>query len=218
MITFDGVSKKYKLPGGGYKTILENLNFTFPRQNIGLIGENGAGKSTILRMISGAELPDTGHITSQLQVSFPLGFAGSFNGSLTGIENTRFVARIYGKDTENVIEYVEDFAELGKHFYAPVRTYSSGMKARLSFGVSLAIDFECYLVDEIIAVGDSRFKEKSKKAFMKKLETAKIIMVSHSNTTLKDYCDMGIIMRNGKVNIFEDLNEAIRDHEEYMKR
>nr|WP_320143357.1 ABC transporter ATP-binding protein [uncultured Cohaesibacter sp.] len=218
MIVFDGVSKKYKLPGGGYKTILEDLNFTFPPRNIGLIGENGAGKSTILRMISGAELPDTGHIRSNLQVSFPLGFAGSFNGSLTGIENTRFVARIYGKDTEKVIDYVEDFAELGKHYYAPVRTYSSGMKARLSFGVSLAIDFECYLVDEITAVGDSRFKAKSKKAFLEKLETAKIIMVSHSNSTLKDYCDIGVVMRNGEVRVFEDLDEAIEDHENYMNR
>nr|WP_319486576.1 ABC transporter ATP-binding protein [uncultured Cohaesibacter sp.] len=217
MITFDNVSKRYSLPGGSYKTILETLDFTFPKRNIGLIGENGAGKSTVLRMISGAELPDTGHVRRNLEVSFPLGFAGSFNGSLTGIENTRFVARIYGKDTEQVIEYVEKFAELGRHFYAPVRTYSSGMKARLSFGVSLAIDFECYLVDEITAVGDSRFKEKSKKAFMEKLETAKIIMVSHSNNTLRDYCDMGIIMRNGKINVFEDLDEAIKNHEQYMK-
>ena len=218
MIAFENVSKKYKLPGGGYKTIIEKLDFIFPERNIGLIGENGAGKSTVLRMISGAELPDTGHIRRDCQVSFPLGFAGSFNGSLTGIENTRFVARIYGKDTERVIEYVEEFAELGKHFYAPVRTYSSGMRARLSFGVSLAIDFECYLVDEITAVGDSRFKAKSKKEFMKKLETSKIIMVSHSNATLKDYCDMGIIMRDGKIHIFDKLDDAIKDHEKYMKR
>lgn len=218
MITFDSVTKRYKLPGGGYKAILENFSYKFPKRNIGLLGENGAGKTTVLRMISGAELPDSGHIKRNLKVSFPLGFAGSFNGSLTGIENTRFVARIYGKDTEQIIEYVEEFAELGKHFHAPVKTYSSGMKARLSFGVSLAIDFQCYLVDEITAVGDTRFKAKSKKAFMEKLETAKIIMVSHSNNTLKDYCDMGIIMRNGQVHTFDNLEDAIKDHEEYMKR
>ena len=218
MIVFDNVSKRYKLPGGGYKTILEKLDYTFPERNIGLIGENGAGKSTLLKLISGAELPDTGHIRRDLQVSFPLGFSGSFNGSLTGIENTRFVARIYGKDTEQVIAYVEEFAELGKHFYAPVKTYSSGMKARLSFGVSLAIDFECYLVDEITAVGDSRFKAKSKKAFKEKLKTSRIVMVSHSNRTLKAYCDMGIIMRDGKIHVFENLRDAIRDHEKYMKR
>lgn len=218
MISFINVQKRYPLPGGSYKVVIEKLNMTFPKRNIGLIGANGAGKSTLLRMISGAELPDIGHIRRHVGVSFPLGFAGSFNGSLSGIENTRFVARIYGKDTEEVIEFVEEFAELGQHFYAPVRTYSSGMRARLSFGVSLAIDFQCYLVDEITAVGDQRFKVKSKEAFQKKLETANMVMVSHSPATLKDYCDMGIVLRDGKLIVFDDLDEAIKDHEAYMAR
>ena len=217
MINFQNVEKRYRLPGGGYKVILNHLNMTFPKRNIGLIGANGAGKSTILRMISGAELPDKGIIRREVEVSFPLGFSGSFNGSLSGIENTRFVARIYGKDTEEVIEYVKEFSELGSHFYAPVKTYSSGMRARLSFGVSLAIDFRCYLVDEITAVGDQRFKAKSKKAFMEILEKSNIIMVSHSNATLKDYCDMGIIVRDGNLNVYDDLSQAIKDHTKYMK-
>nr|WP_321460982.1 ABC transporter ATP-binding protein [uncultured Cohaesibacter sp.] len=218
MIKFQNVEKKYKLPGGGYKVILEHLNMTFPKRNIGLIGANGAGKSTLLKMISGAELPDRGRIKREVEVSFPLGFSGSFNGSLTGLENTRFVARIYGKDTEQVIDYVQDFAELGSHFYAPVKTYSSGMRARLSFGVSLAIDFQCYLVDEITAVGDQRFKRKSRRAFQDILERANIIMVSHSDGTLKDYCDMGIIVRDGKLTVFDDLDDAIKDHTDFMKR
>lgn len=218
MINFVNVQKHYKTPGGGRKDIVKSLNMRFPKRNIALLGANGAGKSTMLRMISGAELPDQGKIIREVDVSFPLGFSGSFNGSLSGIENARFVSRIYGKDTEEVIEYVEEFAKLGDHFRAPVASYSSGMRARLSFGVSLAIDFECYLVDEITAVGDQRFKDTSKQAFKDKLQTANIIMVSHSTSTLKDYCDMGIILREGEVLVFDKLDDAIKDHESYMKQ
>ncbi len=218
MINFINVEKKYATPDGHHKVIVERLNMRFPARNIALIGANGAGKSTLLRLIAGAELPDVGRIRREVNVSFPMGFQGSFNGSLSGLENTRFVARIYGQDTERVVERVQQFAELGSHFHAPVRTYSSGMRARLSFGVSLAIDFQCYLVDEITAVGDQRFREKSKAAFKKKLENANIIMVSHSAATLRDYCDMGIILRDGKVMVFDDLEEAIADHESYMKQ
>nr|WP_321442491.1 ABC transporter ATP-binding protein [uncultured Cohaesibacter sp.] len=218
MINFINVEKHYKTPGGGRKDIIKTLNMRFPKRNIALMGANGAGKSTMLRLISGAELPDKGKIVREVGVSFPLGFSGSFAGALSGIENARFVARIYGKDTDEVLDYVEEFAQLGDHFRAPVNTYSSGMRARLSFGVSLAIDFDCYLVDEITAVGDERFKNKSKKAFMEKLQRSNIIMVSHSTPTLRDYCDMGIILRDGNAMVFEDLEDAIKDHDAYMKR
>lgn len=212
MIDFYGVRKQYPV-GDGYKTILRDLSVRFPKRNIAILGENGAGKSTLLRLIAGSERPDDGDILRHVKVSFPLGFAGSFNGSLTGNENARFVARIYGQDTDYVLEFVREFSQLGEHLSMPVRTYSSGMRARLAFGVSLAIDFECYLVDEITAVGDSRFQKRSRAAFKEKLERANIIMVSHSNSTLRDYCDTGAVLHEGRLTIFDDLKDAISQHE-----
>ena len=212
MIDFIDVEKKYRARDT-YKTILQRGSFTLPSGNIALMGENGAGKSTLMRLISGVEKPDLGVIKRNVKVSFPLGFAGSFNGSLTGEENAKFVARIYGQDTDALIEYVRSFADLGEHFFMPVRTYSSGMRARLAFGISLAIDFECYLVDEITAVGDARFKERSKQAFKTKLQTSRIIMISHSMSTLRDYCDTGVVLHKGSVYFHSSLDDAVRHHE-----
>lgn len=212
MISFVDVQKRYPILND-VKTILGGLTLRLPKRNIAILGENGAGKSTLLRMIAGSEQPDDGEIFRHVKVSFPLGFAGSFNGSLTGLENTRFVARIYGQDTDEVLEFVREFSQLGEHLNMPVRTYSSGMRARLAFGVSLAIDFECYLVDEITAVGDSRFKRFSKEAFKKKLDRANLIMVSHSNSTLRDYCDMGAVLHDGQLTLYDDLKDAISHHE-----
>ncbi len=218
MIKFNNVEKKFRIPGGGYKSIIKNLNTTLPGRNIAVLGANGAGKSTFLKMISGAELPDAGYIQRQVKVSFPLGFSGSFNGSLSGIENTVFIARIYGQDTERVVDYVKEFSELGNQLYSSVRNYSSGERARLAFGVSLAIDFECYLIDEITAVGDTRFRKRSQKALAEKLAQSNLIMVSHSTGTLKEYCNMGIILRDGDVTFFDDLEQAIENHNAYMLR
>ncbi len=212
MIDFANVRKQYPV-GDGYKTILRNLSIHLPKRNIAILGENGAGKSTLLRLIAGSERPDDGDIHRHVKVSFPLGFAGSFNGSLTGNENARFVARIYGQDTDGVLEFVREFSQLGDHLSMPVRTYSSGMRARLAFGVSLAIDFECYLVDEITAVGDSRFQKRSRAAFKAKLDRANMIMVSHSNNTLRDYCDMGAVLHDGRLTLYDDLKDAISQHE-----
>jgi capsular polysaccharide transport system ATP-binding protein len=212
MIDFIGVRKQYPV-GDGYKTILRDLSMRLPKRNIAILGENGAGKSTLLRLIAGSERPDDGDIHRHVKVSFPLGFAGSFNGSLTGNENARFVARIYGQDTDSVLEFVREFSQLGEHLSMPVRTYSSGMRARLAFGVSLAIDFECYLVDEITAVGDSRFQKRSKAAFKEKLDRANMIMVSHSNNTLRDYCDIGAVLHEGRLTLYDDLKDAISQHE-----
>jgi capsular polysaccharide transport system ATP-binding protein len=217
MITLIDVRKQYPIPNG-VKTILGDVSIKLPKRNIAILGENGAGKSTMLRLIAGSEQPDAGEIHRHVRVSFPLGFAGSFNGSLTGFENCRFVARIYGEDTDRVLEYVREFSQLGEHLSMPVRTYSSGMRARLAFGVSLAIDFECYLVDEITAVGDSRFQRLSKTAFKSKLERANLIMVSHSNGTLRDYCDMGAVLHEGQLTLYDDIKDAIDHHEANQAR
>jgi len=217
MITFVDVRKQYPVPNG-VKTILGDVSINLPKRNIAILGENGAGKSTMLRLIAGSEQADAGEIHRHVRVSFPLGFAGSFNGSLTGFENTRFVARIYGEDTDRVLEYVREFSQLGDHLSMPVRTYSSGMRARLAFGVSLAIDFECYLVDEITAVGDSRFQRLSKAAFKEKLERANLIMVSHSNSTLRDYCEMGAVLHQGQLFLYDDIKDAISHHEANQSR
>lgn len=216
MITIENVSKRYRMRDG-YKVILEDASVHLPERNIALLGANGTGKSTLLRMISGAEQPNSGQIICDYRVSFPLGFAGSFNGSMSGIENALFTSRIYGQETEQVVEYVKDFSELGEQLYMPVHTYSSGMRARLAFGVSLAIDFELYLVDEITAVGDARFRDRSREAFKSKLGSASIFMVSHNMGSLRDYCDAGVIIESGKMIYYDDLEEAIEHHEHNMQ-
>ena len=217
MIHFRNVSKRYPTNSGGYKVILDDLSLDIPRLNIGVLGHNGAGKSTFLRMLSGTTPPDSGEIIRHATVSWPLGFTGSFHRGLTGIENARFVARIYGENTERVIEYVKDFAELDDFLYMPVRTYSSGMIARLAFGLSLSMSFDYYLVDEIMAVGDQRFREKSREAFDIKLRNSNLIMVSHSNNLLKQYCDVGAVLHKGTFVVCETLDEAIAIHDENQK-
>jgi capsular polysaccharide transport system ATP-binding protein len=209
MLAFDRVSKSYKLRGVK-KVILDDLSFVFPeRRNLAIMGKNGAGKSTMMRLLAGSEPPDTGQVFRSLRVSWPLGFAGGFNGSMTGLENIRFVSRIYGQDTSRVIEYVTEFAELGPSLRLPIKTYSSGMKARLAFGLSMAIDFQVYLIDEITAVGDENFKNKSQAVFKEKLESSQIIMISHSAATIKDYCNCGLLLDNGGVTYFSDVDDLI---------
>ncbi len=218
MIRLDHLTKRFKLKGE-MRYIARDVSFTVPRGNsIGLLGRNGAGKSTLLRLIAGTIKPTSGRIIRLANVSFPLGFQGSFNGSLTGEQNVRFVARIYGHDTEQLVDYVQDFAELGKSYYMPVKSYSSGMKARLAFGVSMGIDFDYYLVDEITAVGDSNFKKKCKRVFEEKLQNSDIIMVSHANASLKEYCTTGIVLEDGNLTFFNDIDDAINMHNENMAR
>lgn len=161
--------------------------------------------------------PDSGEVIHHGRVSFPLGFAGSFHGELTGIENIDFVARIYGQDTNWLIEYVEEFAELGNSIHMPFKTYSSGMKARLAFGVSMGLEFDTYLVDELTAVGDTNFKVKSQKVFKEKLAKADVLMISHSNATLREFCEAGLVIENGKFTFFQNIDDAIDLHEELQK-
>ncbi|MGD8111446.1 ABC transporter ATP-binding protein [Vibrio sp. TRT 21S02] len=212
MIELINVSKKYKTPKG-HKHILKPCSMNFPiGRNIGLLGVNGAGKSTLLRMIAGSESPTTGSIKRQVKMSWPLGFSGGFNGSLTGAENLRFVSRIYGCDIKQVTDFVKDFSELGDYLDMPIRSYSSGMKSRLAFSLSMAIDFECYLVDEITGVGDRRFQEKCRDAFKERSEKSNLIMVSHSMPTLKEHCDMGAVLSDGELKFYEDIDQAIETY------
>jgi len=216
MICLENVVKSYRLREGR-KVVLRNITATFPKTNVAILGANGAGKSTLLRLIAGTEPPDSGVILRQGRISWPLGFSGSFNGTMSGAENVRFVARIYGEDTERVLDFVEDFSELGEFFRMPVSSYSSGMRARLAFGVSMAVAFDYYLVDEITAVGDDRFRQKCLTTFKEKLGNSCIIMISHSKATLKQYCRMGAVLHEGDLTIYDDLNEAIALHEQHMK-
>lgn len=213
MINLESVSKAYPLKDGNSKVIADNLTIELPRRNIAVLGRNGMGKSTLLRMLAGIEQPDRGTITRHCAISWPIGFRGSFHRDLTGIENIRFVARIYGQDTEYVISFVREFAELGNFFYEPVKNYSSGMTARLAFGASMAVKFDCYLIDEVMAVGDAQFRKKSKEMFQDKLTSSKIIMVSHSMDSLKEYCDCGVLVHEGAMTFYDDIDAAIEEYD-----
>ncbi|MGB0505791.1 MAG: ABC transporter ATP-binding protein [Pikeienuella sp.] len=216
MIILENVSKKFRTKGKP-KVIVENVSLTIPDgARVGILGRNGAGKSTLLRMIAGIAAPDRGRVRRTKLVSWPLGFAGSFHSGLTGAQNARFVARIYGRDTQELLDYVEDFAELGDYFNMPVRSYSSGMKARLAFGVSMGIAFDCYLVDEITAVGDTNFKRKAEAVFDTRLAKSDLIMISHSVPALRRLCDSGIVLSNGTLTYYQDIEDAIEVHEASM--
>ena len=218
MLVFHKVTKFYRTKGVK-KTILSEFSFEFPTdRNVGIMGKNGAGKSTMMRLMAGIEPPDLGHVYRTTRVSWPLGFAGGFNGSMTGIENIRFVSRIYGQETEKVIDYVTEFAELGPSLRLPIKTYSSGMKARLAFGLSMAIDFDVYLIDEITAVGDEDFKKKSKAVFQDKLAKSQIIMVSHSAGTIKQYCDCGLLLEGNQIRYFDDVNDLLTAYKKLNSR
>lgn len=212
MIELIDISKAYR-QNGQRKFIIENLSFRFPPgRNIAIIGENGIGKSTLLRMIAGIEPPDRGRVIRSAHVSWPLGFAGGFHGMMSGLENLRFVARAYGQDTEEFIAQVRDFAEIGAALTQPVKTYSRGMKARLAFGMSLAINFDIYLIDEISAVGDQNFRAKSRQIFMQKQAYAKVIMVSHSAADIRTYCDCGLILTRRGVIYHDDIDALLADY------
>ncbi len=216
MIRFENLTKSFRIKGER-KLVIDNLSLTLPTgRSLALLGRNGAGKSTLLKMIAGTMNPDSGRIVSDGTLSWPVGFGGSFHGELTGAQNVRFIARIYGVDTQELMNFVEDFSELGKSFYMPVRSYSSGMRSRLTFGASMGIHFDTYLVDEVTAVGDAVFKRKSRAVFVERMKYSSAIMVSHSMTQLRQFCDSGIVLENGQMQYFDDLDEAIAMHEAIM--
>lgn len=218
MIVLDNLTKSYVTPKMGRHYVFKNLCAEMPAgTNIALLGENGAGKSTLLRIIGGIDFPDAGSIKTTGRISWPVGLVGGFQGSLTGRQNVRFVCRLnsqYGQ-IEEKIKFVEDFAELGKYFDMPVKSYSSGMKSRLSFGLSMAFEFDYYLLDEVGAVGDARFKAKSE-ALLKDLHSrAGLIMVSHNLKSLSRLCDVAFLLKGGKAEFFDDVNQAIKVYEDY---
>ncbi|MEM6483289.1 MAG: ABC transporter ATP-binding protein [Pseudomonadota bacterium] len=210
MIEFRNVWKTYTLKGNKTQ-IACGLNLTLKLgENVAIIGRNGAGKSTLLNMIAGTIKPDRGEVIRYGRTSWPMGFAGGFHPELTGRQNARFVARIYGVNTDELEAYVEEFSELSHFLDLPVRTYSSGMRARLAFGVSLAARFDCYLVDEITGVGDARFRKKCREAFQERVASSQVIMVSHSDETLRSFCDTAIWLEKGQIRYFDDLEQGLK--------
>jgi capsular polysaccharide transport system ATP-binding protein len=217
MIRLENLTKIFTLEGR-QKVVLKDVNIEFPSGlSVALLGRNGAGKSTLLQMIAGTQAPTSGRIVSTGTISWPVGFAGSFHPELSGAQNTRFVARIYGVDTDQLVDFVEDFAGLGMHFHLPFRSYSSGMKSRLAFGVSMGIPFDTYLVDEVTSVGDAIFKAKSSAVFMKRMETSGAFVVSHSMGMVRMLCRVGVVLEDGKMTYYDDIEAAIAHHERNMK-
>jgi capsular polysaccharide transport system ATP-binding protein len=209
MIIFENVHKSYPTKFGR-KVVLDGLNIVFDtRKNIGILGLNGAGKSTLLRLISGIELPERGRVRRTVSLSFPLGYSGCFAGNMTGRENAAFLARIYGYEVKEVIDFVEAFSELGEYFDEPYRSYSSGMQARLSFSASISLEFDVYLIDEGFSAGDARFNSRCQTAFKNRLQNSRIIMVSHTTEMLLTYCDIGATLHNGKLTYYDDIKEAV---------
>ena len=216
MIRFENLTKTFRLKGE-LKTVINNLSITLRSgESLALLGRNGAGKSTLLALIAGNLQPTSGRIISEGTISWPVGFGGSFHRELTGAQNIRFIARVYGVDTQDLVDFVEDFAELGRHFYMPVRSYSSGMRSRLVFGASMGIRFDTYLVDEVTAVGDAIFRRKSRAIFVERMKTSGAIMVNHDMNQIREFCQSGVVLEDGKLYYFEDLEEAIDLHQRLM--
>lgn len=216
MIRLIDVSKNYHTKEGN-TSILKNINFQISKgEKIGILGRNGAGKSTIIRILSGIERPTSGSVYRDMNVSWPLAFGGAFHGALTGLDNLRFICRVYGKSTEDKIAYVQEFAELGRYFYEPVKTYSAGMRARLAFALSMVIDFDCFLIDEVVAVGDSRFQQKCQHELFELRKDRAMIIVSHDATYIKQHCDKAAVLNYGILHEFSDVDEAFRYYTENL--
>jgi capsular polysaccharide transport system ATP-binding protein len=217
MIEIRNLCKTFVL-NGRRKVVADNISAVFPdRTVVAILGRNGAGKSSLLKMLSGSMDPDSGEVISTGTISWPVGFAGSFHPEMTGLQNVRFIARVYGVDTAELVDFVVDFAGLGQHFYLPVRTYSSGMRSRLAFGVSMGIHFETYLVDEVTAVGDAAFREKSEQLFAERVTQSGAIMVTHNMPQVKRLCNRAGVLEDGRLTLYDDVDEAIARHRELMK-
>lgn len=217
MIELRNVCKTFVL-NGTRKTVADNINLVVPDGTaIGLLGRNGAGKSTLLKMLAGTMDPDSGEIIRTGSISWPVGFAGSFHPELTGLQNTRFIARVYGVDSDELSNFVHHFSELGQHFYLPVRSYSSGMRSRLAFGVSMGIPFDTYLVDEVTAVGDGSFKRKSEAVFAERLRKSGAFMVTHALGQVLRLCDHAAVLEQGVLHFYEDPHDGVRHHQRLMQ-
>jgi capsular polysaccharide transport system ATP-binding protein len=218
MIVLDHVHKSYRTIEGR-RVVLGDVSVCIPEgRSLGVLGANGVGKSTLIRLLAGTECPDAGRISRGCRsVSFPLGFGGPLHPALSGKENVVFLARLYGIDEYEAVAYAARFAELGDYFHMPIETYSSGMRARLAFGTCLAVQFDVYLIDEITSVGDGRFRAKCLEAFRQRMDRADVIMVSHDYETMRAYCDAGAVLHDGRLVLFDDLEEAIDRHASIMR-
>ncbi|HSV68802.1 MAG TPA: ABC transporter ATP-binding protein [Methylibium sp.] len=212
MIELRRLTKSYPTPHGR-RYIFRDLDFRFPDDaSIGLIGRNGAGKSTLMRLLGGIDMPDSGAVVTDASISWPVGLSGGFQPSLTGRENVQFVCRVYGATQDAMrekIAFVREFAEIGEYFDLPVRSYSSGMRSRLAFGLSMAFDFDYYLIDEVMAVGDPQFRNKSREVFRGKLERSNLILVSHQMADIRNYCDVVVLVDQGRTELYEDIEAGI---------
>jgi capsular polysaccharide transport system ATP-binding protein len=213
MISCELVTKSYPM-GSGRKQVLNGLNLDIkPGEHVGFLGRNGAGKTTLIKLIGGVEMPTSGKIQRNMSVSWPLGFGGGFQGSLTGYDNARFIARIYGHEYREIRDFVEDFTELGPQLKMPVKTYSSGMKARLGFALSLAIEFDCYLIDEVIVVGDANFHQKCHYELFEKRGDRALVLASHSPQLIREFCNRAMVLDQGHGTMYSDLDEALEVYE-----
>lgn len=218
MIILENVHKRYKTEHGMGKWVLQDISMTIhPQQNVGLIGVNGAGKSTLLRLIGGVDFPSKGWVERHCRVSWPIG-GGGLEGTLTGRQNAKFVCRIHGHqdDLPDRLSFIQDFAELGEAFDEPIRTYSSGMRSRLQFAMSLAFDFDVYISDEVTAAGDAAFRKKAVAAFRNLADRAGLIMTAHSEGTLKDFCQAGIWLNEGKAYWFNSIDDAFKAYKDSL--
>ncbi|MBS7807671.1 ABC transporter ATP-binding protein [Variovorax sp. PCZ-1] len=208
MISIQNVSKSYATRHG-LVTVLDDVNLTIqPGEKVGILGRNGAGKSTVIRLISGAERPSAGRIRRDMSVSWPLAFGGAFQGTLTGLDNLRFICRVYGTSADDKVDFVQEFSELGRYLREPVKTYSAGMRARLAFAISMVIEFDCFLIDEIVAVGDSRFHEKCNVELFEKRKDRAMIIVSHDTGYVREHCDHAAVLVRGRLTAFKEVTDA----------
>lgn len=213
MILFRHLTKEFFL-AGTRRTLFRDLSLKLDTGlSVALLGRNGSGKTTLLRIIAGLVDPTRGEVLSDGTISWPVGFAGSFHPDLTGAQNTRFVARIYGVDSDELVDFVQDFAGIGRHFHLPFRSYSSGMRSRLAFGVSMGIHFDTYLVDEVTSVGDGAFRAKSAELFRARMQRSGAIVVSHSLPMIRSLCTAGIVMSEGGIVFHDAVDDAIAHHE-----
>jgi len=209
MIRAVDLCKEYRTEGRVHR-VLSNISFAVGRgEKLAVLGRNGAGKSTLMRLLGGVEVPTSGEIERTMSLSWPLGLQGGFQGSLTGNDNLRFIARIYNKPFDHVRAYVDDFAEIGKYLSEPLKTYSMGMRARFAFALSLAIDFDCYLIDEIIAAGDQRFQRRSHEELFEKRADRSMILASHIGEIVRSYCSRALVLHRGRGKVFDDLGLAL---------